>query len=205
MTWSNAPEFAQARMPTQLNNVSVKVNGKSAYVYYLSETQINVLTPLDGSQGQVSIVVTNGTDSSSPFAANMHAVAPSLLLIGASKYAVATHANGSLLGPLSMSVPGYPFTPAQPGETVVLYAVGFGLPTLTLVDGSATQSGTLPTVPIIQIGGAAAAVQFAGIISPGLYQFNVIVPTTAANGDNPLTVSYDGLVTPVGSVIAVQR
>ena len=205
MTWSNAPEFAQARMPTQLNNVSVKVNGKSAYVYYLSETQINVLTPLDGSQGQVSIVVTNGTDSSSPFAANMHAVTPSLLLIGASKYAVATHANGSLLGPLSMSVPGYPFTPAQPGETVVLYAVGFGLPTLTLVDGSATQFGTLPTVPIIQIGAAAAAVQFAGIISPGLYQFNVIVPTTAANGDNPLTVSYDGLVTPVGSVIAVQR
>ena len=104
-----------------------------------------------------------------------------------------------------MSVPGYPFTPAQPSETVVLYAVGFGLPTLTLVDGSATQSGTLPTVPIIQIGGAAAAVQFAGIISPGLYQFNVIVPTTAANGDNSLTVSYDGLVTTVGSVIAVQR
>src|SRR5450759_1965049 len=78
MTLSNAPEFAQARMPTQLNNVSVKVNGKPAYVYYLSETQINVLTPLDGSQGQVSVVVTNGTDSSSPFTANMHAVAPSL-------------------------------------------------------------------------------------------------------------------------------
>src|SRR5450759_2647926 len=205
MTWSNAPEFAQARMPTQLNNVSVKVNGKPAYVYYLSETQINVLTPLDGSQGQVSVVVTNGTDSSSPFTANMHAVAPSLLLFGSSNYVVATHANGSLLGPLSMSVPGYPFTPAQPSETVVLYAVGFGLPTLTLVDGSATQSGALPTLPVIQIGGAAATVQFAGIISPGLYQFNVIVPTTVANGDNPLTVTYGGLVTPVGSAIAVQR
>jgi uncharacterized protein (TIGR03437 family) len=90
-------------------------------------------------------------------------------------------------------------------ETVVLYSVGFGLPTLTLIDGSATQSGALPTLPVIQIGGAAAAVQFAGIISPGLYQFNVIVPATAANGDNPLTVSYGGLATPAGSVIAVQR
>jgi uncharacterized protein (TIGR03437 family) len=111
MTWSSAPEFAQGRMPTQLNNVSVKVNGKSAYVYYISETQINALTPLDGTQGQVSIVVTNGTNSGVPFAATVRAVAPSFLLFGASKSIVATHANGSLLGPASMSVPGYPFTP----------------------------------------------------------------------------------------------
>jgi uncharacterized protein (TIGR03437 family) len=73
-----------------------------------------------------------------------------------------------------------------------------------LVEGSATQSGELPTLPVIQIGGASATVEFAGIISPGLYQLNVIVPTTTANGDNPLTASYSGFTTASGSVIAVQ-
>lgn len=205
ITWSNAPEFASGKMPTQLANVSVKVNGKAAYVYYISETQINVLTPLDGSQGQVSIVVANGTASSVPFTANMHAVAPSFLLFGDSKYVVATHANGSLLGPTSLSVPGYSFTPAHPSETIVLYAVGFGLPGTPLVDGSATQSGSLSMLPSIQIGGAPATVLFAGVISPGLYQFNVTLPDNAPNGDNPLTISFGGYVTSVGPLIAVQR
>jgi uncharacterized protein (TIGR03437 family) len=205
MTWSNAPEFASGKMPTQLNNVSVKVNGKPAYVYYISETQINVLTPLDAAQGPVSIAITNGTSTSAPFIANMHSVAPSFLLFGAGSYVVGTHANGSLLGPVSMSVPGYSFTPAQPGETVVLYGVGFGLPTTALVDGSATQSGPLPSPPAIQIGGASAAVQFAGVISPGLYQFNVTIPDVATSGENALTASYGGSTSPNGAVIAVQR
>src|ERR1035437_8259281 len=67
------------------------------------------------------------------------------------------------------------------------------------------QSGALPTLPTIQIGGSPAIVTFAGVISPGLYQFNVIVPSTASNGDNRLTCSYDGLTAPTGDLIAVQR
>jgi len=205
MTWGSAPEFASGKMPTQLGNVSVKVDGKPAYVYYISETQINVLTPLDGAQGQVPIVVTNGTNSTAPFTVNMRTAAPSFLLFGATKSVVATHADGSLLGPASMSVPGYPFSPAHTGETIVLYGVGFGLPTTTLVDGSASQSGPLPALPAIQIGGAPAAVQFAGLISPGLYQLNVVVPPTAATGDNALIATYGGFTTPAGAVIAVLR
>jgi uncharacterized protein (TIGR03437 family) len=192
-------------MPTQLNNVSVKANGKSAYVYYISPTQINVLTPLDSGQGSVQIVVTNGTSSATPFTTTLHSFAPSFLLFGATKYIAATHANGALLGPTSMSVPGYSFTPAQPGETIVLYATGFGLPAASLVDGSAVQSGSLPNLPAIKIGGASAAVEFAGVIGPGLYQFNVIVPNTTANEDSPVTAAYGGLTSPAGSVIAVQR
>src|SRR4051794_25896231 len=46
-TWSGAPEFATGRMPTQLNGVSVKANGKATYIYYVSANQINALMPLD--------------------------------------------------------------------------------------------------------------------------------------------------------------
>jgi uncharacterized protein (TIGR03437 family) len=60
-------------------------------------------------------------------------------------------------------------------------------------------------LPVVQIGGVAATVTFAGVISPGLYQLNVVVPSTAQNGDNSLTCSYNGQNTPTGDLIAVQR
>jgi uncharacterized protein (TIGR03437 family) len=118
---------------------------------------------------------------------------------------VATHADYSLVGPVSLSVPGYPFTPAQPGETITIYGFGFGLPTTPLSNGSSSQSAALPVPPTIQIAGAPAMVTFAGLISPGLYQLNVIVPSAAQNGDNALICGYNGSTSPTGDLIAVQR
>jgi uncharacterized protein (TIGR03437 family) len=190
-------------MPTQLGGVSVQVNGKPAYVYYISPAQINVLTPLDNSTGMVAVTVTNGANTSAPFTVNMKAVAPSFLLLGPTRYVVAQHLDYSLLGPASMSVPGYAFTPAQPGEIVTLYGAGFGLPSGGLVAGLATQSGALPTLPVFLIGGSPATVLYAGVISPGLYQFDVAVPSSAANGDVSVTAGYGGSSTPAGALIPV--
>ena len=71
----------------------------------------------------------------------------------ATSYVAATHANGSLLGPTYMSAPGFPFTPAKPGETIVLYGSGFGITLGSLTEGAATQSGALPNLPAVTIGG----------------------------------------------------
>jgi uncharacterized protein (TIGR03437 family) len=205
ITWSSAADFNAGKMPIQLGTVNVTVNGKPAYVYYISETQINALTPLDNTLASVPTVVTNGSNASAPFTATMVPAAPSFLLVGATEYIVATHADGSLLGPASLSVPGYKFTPAQPGEIIVLYAVGFGLPTTPLTPGSSSQLGALPALPVIQFDGAASTVQFAGVISPGLYQLNVVVPSTAPSGDNLVTANYGGSISPAGSIISVQH
>jgi uncharacterized protein (TIGR03437 family) len=205
VTWGSAPEFASGNMPTQLSSVSVTVNGKPAFVYFVSPAQINVLTPLDNSVGPVQIVVKSGNAAAAPFTSTLRATAPSFPRLGASNYIAATHADGSLLGPASMSVPGYTFAPARPGETIILYAVGFGMPVTALVNGSAAQTGSLPAMPIILIGGVAASVQFAGVVSPGLYQLNVVVPINLVNGDNAVTAIYSGFETPAGSAIAVQR
>jgi uncharacterized protein (TIGR03437 family) len=67
------------------------------------------------------------------------------------------------------------------------------------------QSGSLPTLPVIQIGGVNASVQFAGLISPGLYQFNVQIPSTAPTGDNLITAQYNGLKTQPGVLLTVGR
>jgi uncharacterized protein (TIGR03437 family) len=53
--------------------------------------------------------------------------------------------------------------------------------------------------------GTQATVSFAGVISPGLYQFNVVIPPNAQNGDDTMTCSYGGFSTPNGDLIAVQR
>jgi uncharacterized protein (TIGR03437 family) len=212
--WSTAPSFASGLMPTQLGGISVTVDNKPAFVYFYcsaatdpacSQDQLNILTPLDNSIGLVPVVVTSGAVSTLPFFANLQTVAPSFLLFDTDGHIAATHANtnATLLGPTTL----YPnsSTPAAPSETVVLYAVGFGLPATALVNGSAIQTGSLPVLPVCQVGGTPAALAFAGLITPGLYQFNLTVPAAAANGDNTLACTYNGSATPAGNLIAVQR
>ena len=203
-TWSDAREFAFGEMPSVLGGVSVTIDGKTAYVYYVSPTQLNVLTPVASTTGSVQIVVTSGGRSSAPFSVDMRAAAPSFPLFG-TNYIVSTHADNTLVGPASLSAPGYPVSPAKPGETIVLYGFGFGLPTTALIDGASAQSGRLPSLPSIQVGGIAATVTFAGVISPGLYQLNVVIPGTLADGDAALSASYGGASAPVGGLIAVKR
>ncbi len=209
--WSTAPEFAQGKMPTQLGGVSVTVNNIPAFVYFYcsaatsaicASDQINVLTPLDSTLGPVSIVVTNNGSPTTAFTATMQSINPAFLQFGTAGYVAGTHADGTLLGPATL----YPgaSTPARPGEPIVAYGVGFGLPTKSLVNGSSSQSGSLPSLPVCQIGGNAAAVAFAGLISPGLYQLNLTVPSSATSGDNPLSCIYNGSSTPSGALIAVQ-
>lgn len=208
--WSDAPEFKQGRMPIQLGGVSVTVNGKPAYVYYFCSAatsacpadQVNALTPLDDNSGSAQIVVTSGSTSSAPFTVSVKPVVPSLLLFTAQGYVAATHANFSLLGPVTL----YPgaTTPASPGETVTVYAVGFGLPSAALVAGASTQTGSLPVLPVCTVATRPAAVRFAGVISPGLYQLNITVPPETTSGDKTIACSYGGGSTPAGGLLSVQ-
>jgi uncharacterized protein (TIGR03437 family) len=147
-------------------------------------------------------VVSRGFSSVVPFPVVMKTVAPSLLLFSTKGYVVATHSNDLLVGPASL----YPgaSTPAKAGEQVVLYAVGFGLPSTPLVNGSASQSGSLPTLPVCQVGGANAVLEFAGLINPGLYQLNLDIPATVTSGDKSLVCSYNTAATPSGDLISIQ-
>jgi uncharacterized protein (TIGR03437 family) len=198
-TWQGS-DFVNNQMPTQLDGVSATVNGKSAYVYYISPAQVNVLTPPDALSGPVQVVVTNGVLQSMAFTATAHGFSPSFFVFNGGPYVAATHANGSLLGS-GVLYPGST-TPAMPGETVVLYANGFG-ETSGVVSGSPSPSGSLSPLPAITIGGLAALVQFAGLVSPGEFQFNVVVPPSAPDGDNTLVATYGGFSTQSGVLITV--
>jgi uncharacterized protein (TIGR03437 family) len=196
-------DFVNNKMPTSLDGVSATVNGKPAFVYYISPGQINVLTPPDAMPNSVQVIVTSAGVVSSPFTVQAQALSPSFFLFNGGPYVAATHADGSYLGPASL-FPGAT-TPSKPGETIVLYANGFGPTTNPVVSGSITQSGSLSPLPAVKIGGVAATVVFAGLISPGEFQFNVLVPPSLADGDQPVIATYNGTNTPSGALISVQH
>jgi uncharacterized protein (TIGR03437 family) len=82
------------------------------------------------------------------------------------------------------------------GETIVLYANGFGSVTPPVISGSLNQNGTLPTTPRVIIANNPATVTFAGLVSPGLYQLNIVVPSGTPAGDDYIYVTYSGATTP---------
>ena len=197
-----ASDFVNQQLPQQLDGVSVKVNGKPAFVYYISATQVNVLTPLDTGTGPVEVQLTNAGGTAPPVTVHLQAISPEFFVIDGGPYVAATHVNGTYLGPATL-IPGYT-TPASPDETVVLYANGFGQTTPPVVNGALTQSGMLPTLPTVTIGGLPATVEFAGVVAPGEYQFNVVVPANAPAGDNLLVATYNGYITQANCLITVQ-
>jgi uncharacterized protein (TIGR03437 family) len=198
------PDFVNNQLPTQLDGVGVKVNGKSAFVYYISPTQVNVLTPPDAVSGAVQVTVTSGGSSSPAATVQAQALSPSFFIFGAGPYVAAVHANGDLVGPAALSVPGYTFSPAKPGETIQIYANGFGATSTAIVSGSLTQGGTLNPAPVVKIGGTTATVVFAGLVLPGEFQFNVVVPSIA-DGDQAITATVNGVNTQSGAMLAVQH
>ena len=195
-------DFVNNRLPTNLDGVSATVNGKSAYVYYISPTQVNILTPPDAMSGPVQVVLTNQSTASNSFTAQAQALSPSFFVFDGT-HVIGTHLSGGDIGPTTL-YPGLT-TPAKPGEIVVLYANGFGPTSAPAVSGSETQSGTLSPLPLITVGGVAATVQYAGLVYPGEYQFNVVLPASLGNGDQPIMATYNGVSTPSGALITVHN
>ena len=202
-SWQGS-DFVNTQLPISLDGVSVTMNGKNAFVYYISANQINVLTPVDLTPlGSVQVVVTVNGVASSAFASQAQPISPSFFLLSGGPYVTAIHLDGSLLGPTSL-YPGQT-TPAKPGEVIELYANGFGATSPPVVNGLASQMGTLPTLPQVKIGGTSAAVQLAGLVQPGLYQFNVVVPASASVGDSAITASFNGVNTQPGALLTIEH
>jgi uncharacterized protein (TIGR03437 family) len=169
-TWT-ATDFTNGSLPTQLDGVSVTIDGKLAYVYFVSPSQIDVIAPADSASGPVQVVVTNNGVPGATANAQFQRVSPAFFAAG--KYVLATHQDGTLIGPANF-LPGA--TPAAPNETIMIYGTGFGT-TTSVVDGLVlTTPVNLVTPPTITIGSMPGIVTFSGLISAGLDQINMKVP-----------------------------
>jgi len=203
-SWT-AADLTDNKLPSSLSNVSVTVNGAPAYVSFISPKQINFLTPADMPTGAtVQVVVSNNGLASDATAVKTQIFAPSFFLLGG-KYAATLHSdNRTIVGPTTL-VPNNS-KPAQPGEVVVMFGNGFGATNPPVQNGQViTSPASLTGTPTISIGGTQATIVYSGLTATGLYQFNVTVPATAADGDLPVTASIGGVTSPDGVLLTVQH
>jgi len=201
-SWGLA-DFVGNKLPTSLDGVSVTIDGVPAYVYYISPAQVNVLAPDDATTGTVSVQVTNAAGVSNSFQIAKAAFSPAFFTFDGT-HVIATHANGTLVGPPGL-VTGMTTTPAQPGETIVLYATGFGPGNPPLPAGLTVPAPSpLANQATVQVGGQTAMLLFAGIAGSGLDQINLIVPNVP-NGDVPIVAGVGGVQSPAGFVLTVRQ
>jgi len=201
--WASS-DFKGNLLPTSLDCVSVKINNKDAFVYYISPVQLNVLAPVDTATGPVSVQVTFNGSASDSATGQEQQFSPAFFIFNNDKYIASTHADGKLLGPASL-FPGLT-TPARPGVTVILYGTGFGPTSPAIPNGQIlTGAANLTTQPTIRIGGVVVTPTFAGLSATGLYQFNVPVPASASDGDVPVIATIGGVSSPSNAFISVQK
>ncbi len=195
-------------LPTTVGGVGVTVNGEAAPVSFVSNMQINFLVPADIAPGQVRIQTTNNGLTSAIVTTTALLTAPSFFLIGTNAtnghlYVAATHADNSLIGPPGL-ISGVTTTGAAPGETIVLYGTGFGATDPPIPNGQIVPSPQpLPAWPTVVVDAVEAQVAFAGLVAPGLYQVNVIVPPGLPSGDHLITALLGDAETQLNAFITV--
>jgi uncharacterized protein (TIGR03437 family) len=183
-------DFDGVNAPTSLNNTTVSIGGQSAFVEYISPTQVNVQVPGTIGLGTQPVVVTTPAGNSAAYNVTVGLEEPALYAPAAFKilgvpYVGALFPDGTYVFPPD-SFAGITSHPALPGDTIVFYGIGFGQ-----VPGSPpgqipqTSNGlTLALQPKFYFNGIQAQVSYAGLAPQtattgyiGLYQFNVIVPS----------------------------
>jgi uncharacterized protein (TIGR03437 family) len=199
-SWGDG-DFINGALPTSLDGVSVSIGGKAAYIDYISPGQINLLAPAGVSVGTSAVLVKSPLGISAPTNATVSSVAPAFFLISGT-YPAALHPDYSLVGPSGL-FPGT--TPAAPGETIQIYATGFGATNPATPDGVLSiPVAPLASAPTVTVGGKDAKVVFAGIVSPGLYQLNVTIPDLP-DGDASLVAQLNGATAPAVTIAVAKK
>jgi uncharacterized protein (TIGR03437 family) len=180
--WAGS-DFDGLNAPTSLDGVSVTIDGKRAYVEYISPAQINVQAPDDNAIGDVQLTVTASSCPSAAFTVREAAIAPGLLApsgfnVNGKQYLVALFDDGVIFVGSSNLILGAPFRPAAPGDTITAYGIGFGAVTPASVPGRvASGTHSIPNLTI-GFGTSPAVVRYAGLAQGvvGEYQFTFVVP-----------------------------
>jgi uncharacterized protein (TIGR03437 family) len=212
--WTSA-DFNGVNAPTSLDGISVSINGKPAYVEYLSPQQLNVQAPEDTATGNIAITVTNCKATSAPFMFARRALAPGLLApsnysANGMPYMVATFASDGafVLNSSTGASFGLNSRPAKPGDLIVAYGIGFGDVTPSIPAGVIVGQGNLLLNQVaFSFGTIPATVSYAGLAGNfvGLYEFYFTVPPSLENGDYQINVTQNGTVVPQTIYLSVHN
>jgi uncharacterized protein (TIGR03437 family) len=196
----NGNDFNGLIAPISLEGVSVKVNNKPAFIYFVSPGQININAPDDSATTPVTIQVDTPGGLSNSVTVQRNRLSPSLQTtpqfnVGGKQYVVAlTPDFRSYIGRPNLII-GASFVLPKPGDVISIYALGAG-PTNPVTQAGIVANVNAPlSLPFqVKIGGVVAATPFAGLLANtiGLYQLNVVIPQVAA-GDQTIEFIVDGV------------
>jgi uncharacterized protein (TIGR03437 family) len=203
-TWG-ASDFVNGTLPVVLDGTSATVNGKPAFTYYNSPTQLNVLPDDDPGLGPVSVQVKTPNGTSDPVLIYRDNLNPRLFTFGVfsgETYAAAVHLDGSYVGPPGL-IPGAAFRGLYPGEPFSVFTTGFGL--MTPFEAASTlnvAAAALNTPVVARVGMSNAPVTYGGYVGAGLYQFNLVTPSLPL-GTYPITLSIGGFPSQAGAEVYI--
>lgn len=205
---SGSDQLWKGQFEQSLGGTSLTVNSKPASLWFVGANQINAQAPDDTATGTVPVVVTtpNGSFSTTVTLAPQ-APAFSLLSDGQHIAGIIYTPNGGgsqgggtydFLGPASI---GAGFRPAKKGEKVAIFGIGFGatnpfVPAGQIYTCPSTGCAQLVTPPVFTVGPGPVALDFAGMVQAGLYQFNFTVPTNVNSGDLTVFANAGGVLAP---------
>ena len=193
LTSATAPA-SSLPLPKLLGGVQVTVGGILAPLVYVSSGQINFQIPFEAPlQGTVPVVVSSNGATVLTINTALSEYAPGMFaysrIPGYLDPVVVHGATNALVTPDN---------PAQPGETVVVYATGVGSVTNAPASGAGSPGSPIANsvvTPSATIGSSPAAMLFAGLTPGfvGLIQFNIRLASTLDPGPRlPLIVNYNG-------------
>lgn len=205
--WTGSPELAQNKLPFSLDGVSVTINGKPAAVFFVSPDQVNILSPVDIGTGPMNVVVKHANSQDASAAITGTSTLPAFYAPFADSdgklFVTAVAASGDLVGKVGLDP--RVKRALRPGEVVLLFGTGFGA-TNPVAPTDSVFSGAYPLrmLPIIRFGNVSAPVAFGGVVSPGLYQFNLTVPEVP-DGDVPITAQIGAMQSSSKLMVSVKH
>ena len=211
--WSLS-QFTNGVAPTSVGGVTVSVGGAQAFIDYVSPNQVNALVPSNAAVGAASVTLTNANGTSDSFPIYIDATQPGLLapasfIINGKQYVAALFPDGQTFALPQNAIPGVASRPAQPGDVLTIYGVGFGPVTGGFTAGTIVTGVNALTAPVqFNFGNPfTAAPSYAGLAPnfTGLYQFNVTVPAgLGANSAASFSFTLGGVKGTQTLYIAIQ-
>jgi uncharacterized protein (TIGR03437 family) len=203
-------------LPGDLGGLSVRFNGRSAPLTFISAEQINAQVPWDvvsmlppGSNEQMEVVVIRNGLPSATERVELARFSPGIFALNG-RLAVAVNATDGTIAQPPGSIPGLNTHGAAIGSAIIVYANGLGPVDKEVASGDVGSDPITRTLtePTVLIGGVEATVLFSGLAPQfvGVNQLNVAIPPNAPVGDAvPLQIRIGGITTSEAITIAVSR
>lgn len=176
--------ISQAGMPwpTELAGVSVLFNNEPAQLISVSDSEIQLIAPLDLVPGAMSLTVQSGSGSSTSLPVTVTPVAPGIFSDAKTNFM-------SSMSPAPLA--SAPQQPAARGGVIEIYCTGLGAV-------RANKAGQMITVaqPQVSIAGIPATVLSSALATSyggGIYQVSAQVPQSVATGTQNLVLTIGGV------------